>query len=192
MGKKILQGDLMPRKTAPLALAGCLTLVLACPVLLSATAVPTKTANLKFSSTISEPDRQYLGLEKPGAFTLQDIKAPYVLLELMRTTCPHCIEQAPAMNQLFHLVANSNLKDKVKFIAVGESDEASALQKFKAAHKVPFPLVPDPEWEIGTLFNIQGTPTTVLLDKTGKVLLVEEGVFDRAGQVFKQLKAKIK
>ena len=40
----------------------------------------------KFSGTLSEADQKYLGLEKPGAFTLQDIKAPYVLIEITRTT----------------------------------------------------------------------------------------------------------
>jgi thiol-disulfide isomerase/thioredoxin len=151
-----------------------------------------KFADLKFAGTISEADRQYLGLEKPGPFGLQDIKAPYVLVEIMRTTCPHCVDQAPALNRLHKLVADSPLKDKVKFIAVGESNHEPALKQFQAAHKIPFALVPDPDWEIGTRFTIQGTPTTVLLDRQGKVLLVEEGVFDNPGAMFKRLKAKVK
>ena len=106
-----------------------------------------KIAAFKFSGTLSEADQKYLGLEKPGAFTLQDIKAPYVLIEIMRTTCPHCVAQVPALNQLYKLVANSDLKDRLKIISVGESDDASDLKKFKAAHKIPYPLVPDPDWE---------------------------------------------
>ena len=103
------------------------------------------------------------------------------------------MEQAPVVNRLYNLVANSDLKDKVKFIAVGESDNESSLKRFKAAYKVPFPMVPDPDWAIGVdLFHISGTPTTVLVDKSGKVLLVEDGVFDSAGAVFKKIKAKIK
>lgn len=184
-------GDPMHRKIALMALAGCLTILLAFSSRASSAPVNTKIANLKFVGTISEADRKYLGLEKPGAFTLQDIKSPYVLLEIMRTTCPHCLAQAPAMNQLYNLVANSDLKDKVKIIGVGESDHESDLKQFKATHKVPFALAPDPDWEIGTAFNISGTPTTVLLDKAGKVLLVEDGTFDHAGQVFKKIKAKL-
>jgi hypothetical protein len=103
------------------------------------------------------------------------------------------VDQAPVVNRLYNLVAKSDLKDKVKFIAVGESDNGSSLQRFKAAYKVPFPMVPDPDWDIGVdVFHIGGTPTTVLLDKAGKVLMLEDGVFDRASQVFKELKAKIK
>ncbi len=97
------------------------------------------------------------------------------------------------MNRLYNLVAKSEIKDKVKFIAVGESDNHASLQRFKAAHKVPFPMVPDPDWDIGVdLFHISGTPTTVLVDKHGKVLLVQDGFFSNAGATFKKIKAKIK
>ncbi len=97
------------------------------------------------------------------------------------------------MNRLYNLVAKSDLKDKVKFIAVGESDNESSLRRFKAAYKVPFPMVPDPDWNIGVdVFHIDGTPTTVVVDKHGKVLLRESGTFNSADQVFKKLKTQVK
>ncbi len=97
------------------------------------------------------------------------------------------------MNRLYTLVAKSDLRDKVKFIAVGESDNESSLRRFKAAYKVPFPMVPDPDWDIGVdIFHIEGTPTTVVVDKRGKVLLRESGTFGNADQVFKKLKARLK
>lgn len=103
------------------------------------------------------------------------------------------MDQAPVVNRLYNLVAKSELKDKVKFIAVGESDNKSSLRRFKAAYKVPFPMVPDPDWDIGVdLFHIEGTPTTIVVDKRGKVLLREVGTFDNANQVFKKLKSRLK
>jgi peroxiredoxin len=191
-GENTSQGDTMHRKPALLALAGCLTIWLALASWSMAGPPRGSLAHLKFAGTIEEADQKYLGLEKPGAFTLQDIKAPYVLIEIMRTTCPHCVEQIPAVNRLYQLVANSSLKDKVKIIAVGESNQASALKQFKAAYKIPYPLLPDPDWKIGTAFNIGGTPTTVVVDKSGRVLLTEDGVFDNAEAMLKKLKASVK
>jgi peroxiredoxin len=182
----------MHSKSVRTALAACLAILLATGSLSSAAPPPKKVADLKFSGALSEADQKYLGLEKPGAFTLQDIKAPYVLIEIMRTSCPHCVAQAPALNQLYQLVANSNLKDRLKIISVGASDHEADLKRFKAAHKVPFALVADPECKIIAAFNISGTPTTVLVAKSGKVLLVEEGVFGSAGAMFKKITAKIK
>ena len=103
------------------------------------------------------------------------------------------MQQAPVVNRLYKLVVNSDLKDKVKFIGVGESDNASTLRSFKAAYKVPFPLVPDPDWDIGVdVFHIQGTPTTLVVDKRGTVVFREDGLFTDAGRVFRELKARLR
>jgi hypothetical protein len=75
----------MHRKAALMALAVGLTIMLAMGSLSLAAPPQHKVANLKFSGSLSEADRKYLGLEKPGAFTLQDIKAPYILIEITRS-----------------------------------------------------------------------------------------------------------
>lgn len=178
--------------TARRALAGCVAIFLALSAASWAAPPQKKIAGLIFSGTLSEADHKYLGLEKPGPFTLQDIQAPYVLIEIMRTTCPHCLAQAPALNQLYQMVANSNLKDCLKIISVGASDNESDLKRYRAAHKVPFAVVADPECKISSAFNISGTPTTVLVNKSGKVLLVEDGAFGSAGQMLNRIKAKLK
>ena len=59
-------------------------------------------------------------------------------------------------------------------------------------YKVPFALVADPEWEIASALNITGTPTTVVVDKSGKVVVLHDGVFSDANKAFKQLKAKLR
>jgi hypothetical protein len=43
-------------------------------------------SNVKFSKLMFDEDAKYLGLGKPAEFTLQDIKAPYVVVEQMNTT----------------------------------------------------------------------------------------------------------
>jgi peroxiredoxin len=182
----------MHRKTVLVALVGCLAFWWAMSSPAAAAPAPQKIAQFKFSGTLSDADQKYLGLEKPGPFTLKDIKAPYVLIEIMRTTCPHCVAQVPALNQLYQLVTNSKLKDKVKIISVGESDQVADLKNFRAAHKIPYPLVSDPDWEFCSECKITGTPTTLLVDQSGKVLLVEDGPFASAGQVLKKIKAKLK
>jgi hypothetical protein len=76
----------MHRRTALRGLAGCLAIFLAITSLSFAASSQQKIAAFKFPPTLSEADQKYLGLEKPGAFTLQDIKAPYVLIEITRST----------------------------------------------------------------------------------------------------------
>jgi peroxiredoxin len=153
--------------------------------------VGSQLGNLKFAKTISPVDQTYLGLKNPGPFRLKDIQAPYVLLEILNVNCPHCMEQAAALNKLFRLVEGSVLKDKLKFIAVVSNAEA-AVNRWRTTYKVPFALVPDPDWEIAGILNITGTPTTVVVDQNGKLVILHDGVFADANKAFEQLKAKLK
>ncbi|MHB9072318.1 MAG: hypothetical protein ACYC6G_02210 [Desulfobaccales bacterium] len=76
----------MRYKTFALALAGCLTILLGFSSSSFAASDNAKIANLKFSGPVTEADQKYLGLKSPGNFSLQDIQAPYVLIEITRTT----------------------------------------------------------------------------------------------------------
>ena len=137
--------------------------------------------DLKFVKTISETDQKYLGLKTPGPFTeghpgqIRPHRSPQCQLSALRQ------EQAGAMNRLYQLVESSDLKDRVKFIGVVSNSEA-AVTRWKKAYKVPFALVPDPDWEIAGNFNITGTPTTVVVGKSGKVIVLHDGVFSDAAK----------
>ena len=130
--------------------------------------------SVKLNAPITEDGAKYLGLAKAEPFTLKDVKAPYVLVEQFNTSCPHCMHQAPIMNQLFDKVqADPQLKNKLKFIGVGEGNEETQLKMWKAFNKVPFPLVPDPNNTWGKAVNFTPYPVTMVLDKTGKILFVQ-------------------
>ncbi len=184
----------MNRKVAGLSLliGAALTLALGSALLAAPLGVGFMAANLKFAKTMAPADQAYLGLKNPGAFTLKDIQADYVLVEVLNADCPHCMEQAAALNRLYRLVEASDLKDRIKFIGVVSNSDSRAAG-WKNAYKVPFPLVPDPEWVIGNdILKISGTPTTVVLDKQGKVIILHDGVFADANNAFQGLRAKIK
>ena len=149
--------------------------------------------SVTFSGTISPEESTYLGLAKQGPFTLKDVKAPYVLVEQFNTSCPHCMHQAPAMNQLFDKVqADPQLKDKLKFIGAGQGNDETQLKMWKAFNKVPFALVPDPNNSFGKALNFTPYPVTVVLDKTGKILFAHIGAFENADEVLAKIKTVVK
>ena len=148
---------------------------------------------VKFQPPITPEGAKYLGLAKPEPFTIKDIKAPYVLVEQFNTSCPHCMHQAPFMNQLYEKVeADPQLKNKVKFIGAGQGNEVTQLKMWKAFNKVPFPLVPDPNQTWGKAVNFTPYPVTVLVDKTGRILFVHIGSFDNPDEVLQKIKAVVK
>jgi peroxiredoxin len=182
-----------------LVLSCCLTLLLFFGVASLAGAaekepvVGQSVGNSKFSATVTPEGSTYLGLAKQGPFTLKDVKAPYVLVEQFSTSCPHCMAQAPVMDTLFAKVEKDpQLKAKLKFIGTGQGNDATAVKMWKAFHKVPFPLVPDPNNSFGKAMNFTPYPVTVVLDKTGKILFVHIGAFDNADEVLAKIKAVVK
>jgi len=78
----------MNRKSMAMVM-GCLALILLfCAASLAAEAEPQvgqAVGNAKFPKPMSDEDAKYLGLAKAADFTLQDLKAPYVLVEQMNT-----------------------------------------------------------------------------------------------------------
>jgi peroxiredoxin len=147
----------------------------------------------KFKAPVTEEGAKYLGLPKADAFSLADVKAPYLLVEQFNTGCPHCIAQAPGMNALFSKVqADPQLKDKLKFVGAGQGNEVAQIKMWQAFHKVPFALVPDPDNSFGKAMNFTPYPVTVVLDKTGKILFVHIGAFESADEVFAKIKAVVK
>jgi peroxiredoxin len=84
------------------------------------------------------------------------------------------------------------LKDKVKFLAVGQGNDEMAMKMWKAVYKVPFALAADPKSTFGDALKFHPYPVTVLLDKTGKILIAHVGTFDSAEEVFKEIKKTVK
>jgi hypothetical protein len=84
------RGGLMKKKTLLLVLGTFFgVLVLCYPGLVAADAEPTVGLNIgdvSFSAPLTAEDATYLGLAGPAAFTLKDIKSPYVLIESLHST----------------------------------------------------------------------------------------------------------
>ena len=177
-----------------IALGCCLALVLCfCASPLFAEADPKVGQVLgpvKFAKPLSDDEAKYLGLPKAQEFTIKDVKTPYLLIEQFNTSCPHCMHQAPGLNKLFTMVqADAALKDKVVFMSVGQNNDESAVKMWKAFHKVPFPVLPDPGSALGKALNFTPYPVSMLVDKSGKILWVEIGAFESPEGAMKGIKA---
>ncbi len=184
----------MHRKVVRLALliGAALTLSLSSALMAAPLGVGFQAGDLKFGETMTPADQAYLGLKNPGKFALKDIQADYVLVEVLNAYCPFCMRQAPILNRLYRLVEASQFKDRIKFIGVVSNSPPEAAN-WKRAYKVPFPIIADPQWVIGVdILKITGTPTTVVLDKQGKVIILHDGLFADADKAFQGLRARIK
>ncbi len=149
--------------------------------------------SLTFSGTISDADRLYLGLARPGEFLLNDIRARYLLIEFFSDACPHCTAQAPVVNRLFHeLSANPKLNDgTLKMVGLGYYGTPATMERWRGKYGARFPLIPDPQGQIFKTLDIPGTPTYVVLDSQGTVVYLSIGEIENIQIFMRELLAHL-
>ncbi len=152
-----------------------------------------KLGDLEFPAPQSTDDAKALGVAADKPFKLSQLGVPFVLVEVFATSCPHCVHHAPVMNQLYGLIQkDAKLAGKVKVLGLAAGDNLNNVASWKKHFKVPFALIPDPDLKTYKAINPLGTPTTVLLNKNGDVLLAKAGAFDSADAFLKEITALMK
>jgi thiol-disulfide isomerase/thioredoxin len=107
-----------------------------------------------------ENHRTYLGLESSsGTFSVGDIEADIVLIELFSMYCPFCQEEAPLINELYELMnEQSESGPSVKIIGIGASNSEFEVDHFRTTYNVQFPMFPDQDMAIYKALSGAGTP----------------------------------
>jgi peroxiredoxin len=103
--------------------------------------------------------QKYLGIKGDGAFSLLQIKAPVVIIEIFSMYCPHCQKEAPSVNDLFSKIQSSEkLKDKIKLVGIGVGNSPFEVAYFKKTYSVQFPLFSDGEFIVHKQLGEVRTP----------------------------------
>ena len=131
--------------------------------------------------------RNYLGLPSDGPFTIPQIKAQVVIIEIFSMYCPYCQREAPEVNRLFSMIENKPaLKGRVKLIRLRAGNSLFEVDVFKRNYNVPFPLIPDENFSIYKSFGEVRTPYILGVrindDRTHQVFYSKLGGFKGAEQ----------
>jgi peroxiredoxin len=117
----------------------------------------------------SEREKSYLGLSGTGNFTIGQIKAQVLIIEVYSFYCPHCQRSAAQVNELYRKVQERpDIKEKVKMIGIAVTNGTYEVDSYRERYKVPFPLIPDASTEISQKLGVKGTPTFIALKINGK------------------------
>jgi hypothetical protein len=125
-----------------------------------------------FPPPTSRQDLNYFGLSEEKPFTLGDIQADLVVLELINIYCTSCQEQGPTYNEVFDLVKRDPIiKGKVKWMGVGVGNNETEVEFFRKKEGIPFPVLPDLHFDLYQAIGGPGgirTPLTLLIRKDEK------------------------
>jgi len=148
---------------------------------------------VKLERPVDDAHVRYLGLTGSGQFTLPQVNADIVVVEILNIYCPFCQGAAPTVNRLHQRVeADSGLKGKVKLLGVGIGNTPYEIDLFRGKFQVTFPLVADPDAEVQKSSEQRfRTPTFIVLRKTGKselrVSTVHVGTIDDVDEFLRSI-----
>jgi len=102
------------------------------------------------------------------AIKLYQDKNNFTIINFWATDCPGCIKEMPGLTNIYNQLKGQGLQ----IIAVSMSyDPPNQVLNFTQKNKIPFPVVLDIDGQIAQSFeNIRLTPTSILIDKNGKII----------------------
>jgi cytochrome c biogenesis protein CcmG/thiol:disulfide interchange protein DsbE len=110
-----------------------------------------------------------------GPVDLAALKGKVVYVDFWASWCVPCRQSFPWMNAMHRQYGNSGLDVVAVNMDQTRADADAFLQKYPAEFSVRF----DPTGQLAPTFHVRGMPTSALLGRDGKVLLVHEGFRDK-------------
>lgn len=105
-------------------------------------------------------------------FDVASVRDKVVLLNLWATWCGPCRYEIPELQRMHDAYKERG------FEVIGVSvDEGSvdSVKEFAAEQKMTYPIVLDPQGQLATMLQTSVLPTTILLDRKGKILWKKYG-----------------
>jgi peroxiredoxin len=125
-------------------------------------------------------------LNTPGPLTLESLRGRVVVLEAFQMLCPACVSHSlPQARKIRQLFAEQDVA-VIGLHTVFEHHDVmtpAALDAFVREYRLTFPIGIDRPAD-GSIpatmrdYQMQGTPTTVLIDRQGRIRMSHFGVID--------------
>jgi peroxiredoxin len=103
--------------------------------------------------------------------SLASLKGRVVILDFWATWCEVCKESLPRLQGY----AAAHQTEGVLVYGINLEDTAADAKKFWTDNKLTLPTLLDPDGRVGKAYGINPLPTTILIDRDGKVVKVIDG-----------------
>ncbi len=107
-----------------------------------------------------------LELFEGGSVSLSELQGKVVLVDFWASWCPPCIEEAPALNEIYE-----EYRDRgVEFVGVCIWDTTKTCEQFLGDYAVAYPTGRDAEGAILVDYGVKGIPEKFFIDAQGRVV----------------------
>jgi hypothetical protein len=140
-------------------------------------------------------DRGYLGISGGDRFTVKDIRAQVILVEILNVYCGACQRQAPLYNRLFSAIqADPAARKQIKLIGIAVGNDDEEVRTFRSHFKIPYPIIADTDYSLHAAVGGGPTPFSLIVrrDPGSRSVLVADahlGTIEDVRGLFKRMKA---
>lgn len=103
--------------------------------------------------------------------SLSDLKGQVVLINFWASWCGPCRQEMPVLEQLYKKYKAAGFT----LLGVNVEPKSADAVGFLKSTPVSFPILFDPDSKVSKLYEVSGMPSTVILDRSGKVRYVHHG-----------------
>jgi thiol-disulfide isomerase/thioredoxin len=101
-----------------------------------------------------------------AADSLADHRGSIVVMNLWATWCPPCREEMPALQRFYRAYASRG----VVVLGIDQGEGARTAAAFAKDRGVTFPILADEDQRYGGTYKSVGLPTTIVVDRAGKIV----------------------
>jgi thiol-disulfide isomerase/thioredoxin len=103
--------------------------------------------------------------------SLSQYKGQVVMINFWATWCGPCRQEMPLLDAMYKKYKGMGFT----LIGVNVEPDSKAAEKFLQGMPVTFPVAFDAESRVSKLYNVQGMPSTVIVDRKGNARVLHKG-----------------
>ena len=103
--------------------------------------------------------------------SLAQYKGQVVMINFWASWCGPCRQEMPLLESIY----KKYIKLGFTMIGVNVEPDSKAADDWLKATPVSFPILYDKDSKVSKLYDVQGMPSTVIIDRTGKLRVLHRG-----------------
>lgn len=103
--------------------------------------------------------------------SLENYRGKVVLVNLWATWCPPCRDEVPALETLYRQYQSKGLV----VLGIDQGESAKVAGEFARKFNVTYPVLLDDGQQYGRAYSALGLPTSILVDRSGKIVKGVDG-----------------
>jgi len=139
--------------------------------------------NLSHAETIKGEAHDFTLKSNSGKnLRLSDFRGQVVLINFWATWCGPCRQEMPKLDELYKRYKRAG----VAVWGVNVEDDSSLAENFLKNNPVDFPVLYDVSSEVSELYDVDAMPTTVIVDRNGKMRHLHRGYKPGYENIYRQ------